>query len=386
MARLTSPIGSAGLAAAVFAILLAGCGGSSPSPNHGASPHPRTPGSPAGPVSPAPSLSGFLAASVTFVSTQDGWVLGTIPCGASTCLAIARTRDGGHTWTSVSPPPTSYSQTPLAQGVDAIRFANTLNGWAFGPQLWATHNGGATWTRISLPGWSSADFEGLETAAGTVHAVFLATSGVPAIRIATSPVASNSWQVSPTTVPIGAGPVPDPQIVLQGGVGWVLEVDRTVIGGARLVSGQWESWQPPCSQVNGPASLAASSAQDLIAVCDQGVWGPATPSGERVWVSSDGGGSFSLLSTPPSITSGASNGPIASPSSMVAALGDGASILATFNGGASWSKVYTGSGGIQYVGFTTPSQGVAIAGNPTGNLGSLLMTVDGGHDWAAVPI
>ncbi|MFZ0167926.1 MAG: hypothetical protein WAL64_00730 [Candidatus Dormiibacterota bacterium] len=325
---------------------------------------------------------------MTFVSAQDGWVLGTAPCGASTCLAILRTQDGGHTWSSVPAPPTTYSTGPTSPGVNGIRFADTMDGWVFGPQLWATHNGGVTWSQIAIRGWSTAEFEDLETAAGTVHAAFFDFSDAEPddAMIATSPVGSNAWQVSATSFSLGAGPVPEPEIVLQGGVGWILENDRTVVGGAKLIGNQWESWQPPCIGVNGPASLAASSAQNLVAVCNQGVWGPATPSGGRVWVSHNGGVSFRLLSTAlPGVDYGPSAGPLASPSASVAVVGETNTILATFNGGASWSNVYAAAGGIAYLGFTTTSQGVAIEGS-AGPLGSLLMTFDGGHKWEAVAL
>jgi photosystem II stability/assembly factor-like uncharacterized protein len=339
-------------------------------------------------------VPGFLAASVTFLSSQHGWVLGTTPCGASSCLAIARTQDGGGTWTSLNPPPTTFSAGTASTGVDGIRFANSLDGWVYGPDLWATQDGGNTWTRITLLGWSAPTFEDLETAAGVVHAVFLDTDQDVAVRIATSPVGSNSWQVSPTAVTLGAGPIPVPQLVVQGSAGWILEDDRVVVGGAHLVGGGWESWKPPCTQVNGPAALAASSSQDLIAVCDQGVWGPASPTGFRAWVSSNGGASFSLL--PTAVPDTAAPGPLASPDPSVAALASGSDILATFDGGSTWTTVYIGpaSQGIDYLGFTTTTQGVAIElespicnnSSCTSPAGSLLMTHDGGHEWAPVPI
>ena len=372
--------------------LIAACGATVPRPRP--SPSPTFAPSPS-PTS-TPSVPGFLAASVTFVSSQDGWVLGTTPCGASSCLAIARTQDGGGTWTSLNPPPTSFSAGTASTGVDGIRFANSLDGWAYGPDLWATQDGGNTWTRITLPGWSAPMFEDLETAAGVVHAVFLDTQDV-AVRIATSPVASNSWQVSPTGVTLGAGPIPVPQLVVQGSAGWILEDDRVVVGGAHLVGSDWESWQPPCTQVNGPAALAASSSQDLIAVCDQGVWGPASPMGFRAWVSVNGGASFSLLPTavPATIVSDIP-GSLASPAPSVVAVANASDILATFDGGSTWTTVYMGpaSQGIDYLGFTTTTQGVAIElespicsnSGCTSPAGSLLMTHDGGHEWAPVPI
>ena len=37
-------------------------------------------------------------------------------------------------------------------GVSQVRFYNTSDGWAFGPQLWATHNGGQSWQQIGPAG------------------------------------------------------------------------------------------------------------------------------------------------------------------------------------------------------------------------------------------
>ena len=164
--------------------------------------------------------------------------------------------------------------------------------------------------------------------------------------------------------------------MLQGSLGWLLEDDRTVIGGARLINGRWQPWQPPCLNVNGPALLAASSAQYLVAICDQGVWGPASPAGVRAYVSTDGGVSFGLLNTPVP-----SYGSVASPAPGVIVLpGE-----ATFDGGATWTTVSAPTD-VQYVGFETSTQGVAIAVNGAGVIpvGSLLMTFDGGHSWTTV--
>jgi hypothetical protein len=391
-------------AGTLAAIVVTGCGGPAtrPSPTSAptaagtgsGTPPAQSPGSSATPARPgaAAPVPGLLAASVTFISPQDGWVLGTVPCGASACLAIARTQDAGASWTRVTAPPTTFSGHTGSSGVRGIRFADSRDGWAFGPDLWATHDGGATWTRITTAGcatgapcWSSPDVEGLEASASAVDAVVLAPAQ-SAVRVATSRVGTNGWYVWPTTIPLGGGPVPHPQLVLQGSSGWVIEVDRTVIGGARLGSAGWGPWSPPCTQVNGPASLAASSPQDLVAVCDQGVWGPATPAGVRVWVSHSGGASFTMLATPLPVSPGGGAGPVASPSSTVAAVGVGSTILATFNGGSTWGSVYSGGGSIAYLGFTTATQGVAVETRPSTAAGSLLMTRDGGHHWVPVPI
>jgi photosystem II stability/assembly factor-like uncharacterized protein len=269
--------------------------------------------------------------------------------------------------------------------VDGIRFANPEDGWAYGTQLWATHDGGGSWTQISLPGSSSgggmAPIEGLETAAGMVYAVYFGPAG---FQLASSPVASDAWTVSPTAVSTGAGPVPSAQLILQGSAGWVIANDRLVVGGARLESGAWSPWTPPCTNVGGPATLAASSSEDLFAACDQGVWGVEPTIEERAYTSTDGGASFTELAT---VLPAPCNA-LASLSPAVAAAGCGSDLVATFNGGGSWSTVYAGVANtyIAYAGFTTTSQGVAINASPPTGPGTLLMTHDGGQTWVAVDI
>ena len=379
-----------------LATLVGACGGTSthPSPSHSGtasaaptasaslSPSPVATASPsATPATPAPTpIAGFQAASVTFVSSQDGWVLGTV--GGS--LALARTQDGG----SVTPPAAAFYTGPGSTGVDAIRFANQEDGWVYGYDLYATQNGGASWTQVALPGLNLSTgvtpIQELETSAGSVAAVI---SGTADFLIDTAVVGSNSWTTSPTTVAYGAGPIPEAQLVLQGSSGWVVENDRVVAGGARLQSGAWAAWTAPCSTANGPATLAGSSSTNLIAACEAGLYGGTSSPTEQAYTSTTGGGSFTELATAlPSACQGSSV--LSSPTTSVAAAGCGGEIVASFNGGGSWATVFTGSGNtsISYIGFTTPTQGVAIEASLTDSAGPLLMTHDGGHTWAAVTI
>lgn len=358
----------------------ASAAGSSPSPTSSA-----TSSATPSPATPAPTpIAGFAAASVTFVSADDGWALGTV-AGA---LALARTQDAGHSWSSVTPPPTHFSGQGVeaSSGVSGIRFANTEDGWTYGPELWATQDGGSTWTEVTLPGVAAGSpVWSLETSDGIVAAAVLAT-GTPSLEIETSSVGSGAWVLASATVEIGAGPIPSPQLVLQGSAGWLLENDRTVVGGARLQSGSWSSWTPACSTAGGAAALAASTAQDLLAVCDVGAYTSGSPA-EEAFVSTNGGGSFTGLSG--SLPSGCQgSATLASATSSLAAAGCGAQIVATFNGGGSWAPVYTGASGasIAYVGFTTTTQGVAIATAPGSAAGTLLMTRNGGASWAVVII
>jgi hypothetical protein len=345
-----------------------------------ASPSSAGPSSPSGPVA-------FEPVSVTFVSSADGWVLGSVPCGSTRCAAIERTGDGGRTWTPATAPKTTARSgidmgSGATSGIARLRFATATDGWAYGPDLWATHDGGASWTKVSAPGVPfGSPIVALETAGGSVHAAFY--DGAQHFRIATSPIGSDAWSVSSLKVAIGAGPVPEVQLVLSGDTGWLLENDRTVVGGARLVAGTWRTWKPACADVTGPAAIAASSAINLVASCDVGQW--STPTGNHLFVSRDAGTTFAESGSVVPVLLG---GGVATPdtSTIVVAGTDasGSVLVGSFNGGHSWSVVLR-AGAVTFadLGFTTTTQGVVVMSSPSGS-DRLLMTRDGGHSWSAV--
>ena len=354
---------------------------SAASPAASAPPASTSPVPPATP-SASTSLLGLSPASVTFVSADDGWVLGTGTCSGAPCAAIARTVDGGRTWTGVSAPAAAIvpggDQGP--PGISRLRFADARDGWAFGPDLWATHDGGATWARLTIPGLpADAAIVALESANGKVHAAVLDGQDY---RVASSPVGADDFRLSAVRVPVGAGPVPAVQLVVSGAAGWLIENDRAVVGGARLVNGAWVAWQPPCADVVGPAFLAASSPTELAAACDVGLWGTST--GDHLYVSHDGGSTFVESGTAVLLTTAAQVA-AASPSTIVVGGFDakGAVLVATFDGGRTWAVVARLGATIADLGFTTAAQGVVITA-PADGTASLLMTRDGGRTWRAV--
>jgi hypothetical protein len=199
----------------------------------------------------------------------------------------------------------------------------------------------------------------------------------PVFRIWTTPVEHLVWKAVAPALPVGAGPVPTQQIVLVGGKGWILGQNRTVISGARLdARNQWTRWTPPCVREFGPAYLSASTATDLVASCDEGVWGGnfkgITPT---VWFSHDGGTTF-VRKTAPGF------GPVlmANPSTAIVAGGGG--LQRTTNGGSSWRTVqpFDATGGIHDYGFTTSTQGFVLLGH------EMLMTHDAGASWQPVTL
>lgn len=395
---------AAGVAVAVLAILVRpGAGpvpvGGSPSlaigatesaapPSGSAAPStsPAAQGSPS-PSSAAPVPAAFEPMSATFVSAAHGWVLGSVPCGTGRCPAIVRTLDGGATWSSIGAPGTTIGARAPGSigdsvGISSLRFADPLDGWAFGPELWTTRDGGTTWVKMTIAGLpAGATVTALETSAGIVHAVLY--DGAQDFRIASSRVGSDGWSVASLRVPVGAGPVPRVQLVLSGAAGWVLANNRVVTAGVRLQAGTWRTWKPACLDVVGPAVLGASSPSDLVAACDVGQW--SNPQGDRLFASHDGGTTFTETG-PRTALSGASA--VATPGrSTIVIAGDdarGATLVATFDGGQTWATVLS-AGAVEFgdLGFTTSTQGIVITTASTG-AGQLLVTRDGGLTWHQV--
>jgi hypothetical protein len=282
----------------------------------------------------------------------------------------------------VTAPPTSYAPANSAdQGVSQIRFADPLDGWAFGPELWSTHDGGVHWTKGNLT------VEALEAAAGRVHAVALEPSN--AYEIETSPTSTDAW-VTTGSLQLGAGPVPEPDLVLQGTTGWAIEDDREVVSGAHLVAGRWVPWAAPCANNGGIAVISAPTISSMAAVCEEGIWGPSGYSGPpaaRAIFSSTGGATFFLGGTVPG-TADASGTVVASPGPGVsvtdAFVGTSYELVETLNYAKSWQVVATApeSRPFTYLGFTSSSQGVAIESGSQSAV--MLMTFDGGRVWSPV--
>jgi len=140
---------------------------------------------PATALPPAPP--NFAATSVTFVGTETGYVLGQAgtpgQCqgpNPDICTSLAGTGDGGRSWHGVSAPVTGAPDG--AAGVSQLRFYDTADGWAFGPGLWATHDGGHTWSQVSTGGLRVLALEtaGADITVNTVCPAYIRTPLVDA--------------------------------------------------------------------------------------------------------------------------------------------------------------------------------------------------------------
>ncbi|MGA2758412.1 MAG: hypothetical protein ABSF58_13780 [Solirubrobacteraceae bacterium] len=383
----------------------------------------------------AAGASGGLAAgapfepeSVSFVSLAQGWALGTAPCVTGRCLGLRETIDRGRVWTA-RPLPAAllalsdrrFASLEAPATALSVRFADARDGWIYGgvpfsyrqsnfafyglrPILWSTHDGGAHWApqlASDLPHGDS--IYDLEAAGGSAY--LMRATGVGQVTVEHTPAGRDEWTfmaTPPLHGPAG-GAQPTGQFVFAGGAGWLVEGnDRGTDGSARLDGGHWVTWTPPCASVGDSFAIpAASSATSLAAVCVIGGYvsiptaqaPPGAVAGSSwLYTSADGGLSFTAgpeIARQDAGDPAAGGGPIASAAPQTVVLGrfeppSGRSqMVATFDGGAHWSVV--ASGDPLFIGFTSPTQGVAILSAHSGATStSMLMTYDGGHHWSTV--
>lgn len=323
-----------------------------------------------------PVPRGFQPVSMTFVSASEGWVLGTAPCAQQPCTSVVRTTDGGRSWIGIPAPRYPLAATDLQRGLRGIRFADPLDGFAFGSQLWATHDGGATWRHVWLPG-SIGD---LETAGGVVYAAVV--TGANAVTIYQSPATGGRW----TPVPgLPAGVPGDAwlgMITLHGPAAWIILGDRLY---ASPTGQNWVREPVTCGSGYAMASAAAYSTQQLTLLC---VGEPAMGSAGKVLLASgDGGARFTREGAPP--LGGDNFDQLAQPGAghVFIATSSGATWLdVSGNGGRTWSqalRLLDGGLGWSDFGFTTPTQGAAIEGSPAQG-SRMYLTWDAGLAWHPV--
>jgi hypothetical protein len=343
----------------------------------------------------APVPPNFQPVSVTFVSTSSAWVIGQAGTPGSCanksnpyiCTSIAYTNDAGKTWHGGPAPATTGPSG--AQGVSGIRFLDGTSGWAFDPELWATHDAGKTWSQVDTHGARVTD---LETAGNRAFALWATCSGSSSAGFAagctsytlmTTTASSDNWTpVGSATTGLGnGGAATSASLALTSTTGYLLAPGGELYSGP--LDGAWQQTgtaqcQPGAAQANGQPSgalLALVNSTTVVVAC-QG------PVGVAVTTSTNSGANWTTAAI--SLLS------IGTPTSLTAAP-NGALALATTNGlyvqqagSAQWKQASVASppdGGFSYVGMTTNDQGVALPANAS--LHEIWMTFDGGQTWAA---
>jgi hypothetical protein len=352
----------------------------------------------------APVPGNFRPTSVTFVSTRTGWVIGQARtpghCATQFCTSVARTTNAGKTWTGVPAPMAGPADG--ASGLTQIRFLNLNDGWAYGPQLFATHTGGRTWAPVDTGGLRVT---ALETVGDRVFAVWASctgdgpayAAGCTKFSLYSAPAAGGAWApVGTSTTGLTNGAAREAaQLVLTGSRGYLLAPDGALYSGPVDGSAPWtrvSSLVASCpvgpARGNGQptgALLGAASASDLILACASASSGtnPAVSTQQKfVYSSQNGGRSWQQKATAPA--AGVAFGLAAdSADTVLLATDQGIDLLPA--GELSWRAATIRGGapadGFRYIGMTTDDQGIALPADPSA--GSVWFTFDGGHTWTA---
>ena len=356
------------------------------------------------PSGPAPVPGNFRPTSVTFVGKRTGWVIGQAltpgHCASQFCTSLARTDDAGKTWAGVPAP--MAGPPDGASGLSQIRFLDLKNGWAYGPQLYATHTSGKTWARVDTGGLRVT---ALETVGDRVFAVWASCTGDgPAYAVnCTRFTLYSASATGGTWAPVGASTTgltngaasEAAQLVLTGSRGYLLAPGGELYSGPVDGSGPWtrvSSLVASCpvgpARGNGQptgALLGAVNARDLLLACVSASSGtsPSVSTQQKfVYSSKNGGMSWAQMTTAPA--AGVAFGLAASPTeSVMLATDQGIDLLPA--GQVSWrtADVRGGApaGGFRYIGMTTDEQGIALPADPSA--GTVWFTFDGGQRWTA---
>ena len=369
--------------------------GSTSHPSEGVSGQPDGTGTRAASPSPSPVSGGtalppvpadFAPSSVTYIGVNTEWVIGQAgtpgDCATQYCTSIARTNDGGQTWYGV---PAPLAGAPSGStGVSEVRFLDDENGWAFGPQLWATHDGGKTWTQIDTNGQRVID---LETAGTSAFAILGTCTGsgsnyasdCTSYTLERTQATSDDWTdvgsattnmtVSSQSAALAAGAV---QLALTGSKGFLLGPGGTVWSGP--LTGAWQqAGNTPCAPTT--QLFGAENSTTLFIAC---------PSQNEVYESTNSGTNWHVAASYPAATATVNSIAVSPAGAIVLATTDG---ILVYNGTSWQQSTFSGSapsGGFSYVGMTTDSQGVALPADTS--LHEIWMTFDGGATWRAYPV
>jgi hypothetical protein len=284
--------------------------------------------------------------------------------------------DNGQSWIGIPAPRYKLARSETSAGLLRLRFADPFDGFAYGSQLWVTHNGASNWHHVrQVPG----HITDLEASAGLVYAASATTSGRQ--EIYSSPAGRDSWKPV-KGLPRAPGFGGLGEITLHGKAGWI------VLGGRLWATQNGSHWTKEpfrCPAGYGIGSVGAYSASQITLLCVGSPGAGNTP--KLVFASDNGGRRFTKAGTP---QNGGDGGLLAEPAPghvFVATWSGATWLYVTNDAGRRWhNSLMLRDGGLGWndFGFTTSSQGVAVEGTPTLGPSHLWLTKNAGRTWHTV--
>jgi photosystem II stability/assembly factor-like uncharacterized protein len=329
----------------------------------------------------------FEPVSASFWSPAHGVALGGVGCaGGNACTArLAVTADGGAHWRFLTAPSVrlfniagnSLTQSSAVRGVV---FADRLDGWLYGPGLYATHDGGAHWSRIFLGGDIIPSLGGgvatMAASSGSTYAVVSPDPfhGKPD-ELYKSPAGRNAWaRVGRMTATLATFATSGRAAWFASGSGFSAPATHLWATADGL---HWHQYPFACPGSYGLQSIAAASPSHLVFLCTGESFTGHTA--KEVLLSANGGKTEHLVGPAPLAGVG---GVIAVPprGSAVITLAAEYFLYRSADGGKTWKTVLFYSGGatwssLSYVSGTVGSVVVSSGGQ------WLLRTTDVGLTW-----
>lgn len=365
--------------------------------------------------------------SLSFPTTESGYVLSLYDCAAKTCAALRSTHNAGSSWRIVSLPSQLHKSLRLAKwGTYAtayqyqtltVHFADPTNGWIYGTipapvrstnpnpnwanRLWSTHNGGKSWSQIRLGPLSLSGGVIQMATHGETTYLFGASPLTDHAYILATPSITDQWTKDTSDqiwLPAGGTPL-EGAFTFTGSGGWfVAGNDRGFAASARLSrNGSWNKWKGFPESSSFAPIVAVTSRVLLVEAASAGFVYPPASSVPADWnkgaswlfISYDAGARFKPLEQLSTsyggdyylTVSGLPAAPVPGTILLQQASGSGYDLEVSTNWGRSWRVVIDHA--VSQVVFTSRTTGFAIV-QIGHSISTLFRTTDAGRHWVEV--